>query len=222
MLFRDRAEAGQLLAKELSAYADRKDVVVLALPRGGVPVAAEVARVLNAPLDIFLVRKLGVPGQKELAMGAIATGNIRVLNQDLIRRLRIPQHLIDTTIDEEQRELSRREHAYRDDRPPLEVGGRTVILVDDGLATGSSMHAAITALREQRPARIVAAVPAAAHATCEALGEIADEMICATTPEPFYAVGMWYDDFSQVTDEQVREVLRSHNPEAISPSVYRT
>jgi putative phosphoribosyl transferase len=205
--FRDRREAGRLLAAQLSAYASRPDVLVLALPRGGVPVAAEVARALGAPLDVFVVRKLGVPGHEEFALGAIATGGVRVLNDDVVRALRIPDRVIDAVAAKEQEELARRERLYRGDRPPLDVRGRTVILVDDGLATGATMHAAIKALRQQQPARIVVAVPTASPETCDELKREVDEVICATTPDPFYAVGLWYEDFSQTTDEEVRELL---------------
>jgi predicted phosphoribosyltransferase len=205
--FRDRREAGRLLAARLSAYAGRPGVLVLALPRGGVPVAAEVARALEAPLDVFVVRKLGVPGHEEFALGAIATGGVRVLNDDVVRTLRIPAHVIDAVTAKEQEELARRERVYRGDRPPLDVRGRTVILVDDGLATGATMHAAIRALRQQQPARIVVAVPTASRETCDELRTEVDDVICATTPDPFYAVGLWYEDFSQTTDEEVRELL---------------
>ena len=206
-LFKDRRDAGKQLAQELSAYAGRSDVIVLALPRGGVPVAYEVARALNAPLDIFIVRKLGLPGHEELAIGAIASGGIRVLNHDIVQGLKIPQTMIDTVTRQELQELERRERAYRGDRPPPEVRGRTVILVDDGLATGASMRAAVAALRAQNPARIVVAVPTAAPETCAAFESEVDEVICAMTPEPFYGVGRWYEDFSQTTDEEVRALL---------------
>ncbi len=205
--FRDRREAGQLLATKLTAYANRPDVLVLALPRGGVPVAYEVARALGAPMDIFLVRKLGVPGYEELAMGAIATGGVRVLNDDLVGGLRIPDYIIDEVAAWEQQELERRERLYRGDRPMPDVRGRTVILVDDGLATGATMQAAVKALRLQQPARIVVAVPTAAPETCAQLKTMADDVICAITPEPFHAVGLWYEDFSQTTDEEVRDLL---------------
>jgi len=205
--FRDRREAGRLLAAKLTAYANRPDVIVLALPRGGVPVAYEVARALNAPLDIFLVRKLGVPGYEELAMGAIATGGIRVLNDQLVGGLRIPDYVVDEVAASEQQELARRERLYRGDRPAPDVRGRTVILVDDGLATGATMLAAVKALRQQQPARIVVAVPTAAPETCEQLRAEVDDIICAITPEPFHAVGLWYEDFSQTTDEEVRDLL---------------
>jgi len=186
----------------------RPDVVILALPRGGVPVAFEVARALHAPLDVFLVRKLGVPGREELAMGAIASGGVRVLNDEVVWTLQIPDEVIDQVTAEEQRELERREREYRGDRPALDVSGRWVILIDDGLATGSSMRAAVAALRLKGPARIVVAVPVAAASTCEAMQTVADEVVCIRTPEPFGAVGLWYDDFSQTTDEEVRELLR--------------
>jgi predicted phosphoribosyltransferase len=205
--FRNRYEAGRLLAAKLSAYANRPDVLVLALPRGGVPVAYEVARALGAPLDVFLVRKLGVPGYEELAMGAVATGGVRVLNDQVVDGLRIPDYMIDAVAAREQQELARRERLYRGERPPPDVRGRTVILVDDGLATGATMHAAIQALRQQQPARIVVAVPTAAPETCDELRAEVDDVICAITPEPFYAVGLWYEDFSQTTDDEVRDLL---------------
>jgi putative phosphoribosyl transferase len=207
MLFHDRADAGRQLAAKLMRYAGRPDVLVLGLPRGGVPVACEVARALHAPLDVFLVRKLGLPGREELAMGAIATGGVRVLNEDLVRALQVPREEIDRVAAREERELERRERLYRGDRPPPAVRGRTVILIDDGLATGSSMRAAVAALRRLQPARIVVAVPVGAAETCADFQEEADEAVCARTPEPFYAVGLWYEDFSQTTDEEVRELL---------------
>jgi erythromycin esterase-like protein/predicted phosphoribosyltransferase len=206
-LFRDRREAGRLLAERLAAYANRPDVLVLALPRGGVPVAYEVAQALGAPLDVFVVRKLGVPGYEELAMGAIATGGVRVLNDQLVERLGIPAHMIDAIATRERQELARRERLYRGGRPPPDVRGRTAILVDDGLATGATMHAAIEALRQQKPARIVVAVPTASPETCEEMKAKADDVICAITPEPFHAVGRWYQDFSQTTDEEVSVLL---------------
>jgi predicted phosphoribosyltransferase len=206
-IFLDRREAGRLLAGKLAAHANHPDVHVLALPRGGVPVAYEVARALNAPLDIFVVRKLGVPGYEELAMGAIATGGERVLNDQLVERLGIPDHVIDAVAEREERELARRERLYRGSRPSLDVRGRTVILVDDGLATGATMHAAIAALRKLQPARIIVAVPTASPETCEEMRAEADEVICAITPEPFHAVGRWYQDFSQTSDEEVRQLL---------------
>jgi predicted phosphoribosyltransferase len=212
MRFRDRHEAGRLLAERLHAYANRPDVLVLALPRGGVPVGFEVAQALNAPLDIFLVRKLGVPGHEELAMGALASGGVRVLNEDVVRQLRIPDAVIDAVAKEEQRELERRERLYRDGRPPIDVRGRTVILVDDGLATGSTMRAAIQALRPRQPAAIVVAVPVAAASTCAEFRSEADDVICASTPEPFHAVGLWYADFTQTTDRDVHDLLVRASP----------
>jgi putative phosphoribosyl transferase len=208
MLFRDRAEAGAFLARKLAAHAGRQDTVVLALPRGGVPVAFEVAKSLNAPLDVFIVRKLGVPGQEELAMGATATGRVRVLDQDIITTLGISDEVLDSVIAKEERELERREELYRGDRPPCQIEGKTVILVDDGLATGSTMRAAVLALRRRKPARVIAAVAVAAVSTCEEFKDEVDEIVCATTPKPFYAVGQWYEDFSQTTDGEVQELLR--------------
>src|SRR5947209_5112516 len=197
--FRDRADAGRVLAGYLAAYADRQDVIVLALPRGGVPVAFEVAQALRTPLDVFLVRKLGVPGHRELAMGAIATGGIRVINEDVVQTLAIPDDTIDLVAAEEQQELDRRQQLYRGDQPPPAIAGRIIILVDDGLATGSTMRAAIAAVRQQKPARIVVAVPVGAAASVEELQAEVDELVCILTPEPFHAVGAWYRDFSQVT-----------------------
>jgi predicted phosphoribosyltransferase len=210
--FRDRTEAGRLLAQRLAAYANRPDVLVLALPRGGVPVAAEVARALRAPLDVFLVRKLGLPGQEELAMGAVATGGVRVINESLIRAIGIPNAVIEAVAAREQQELARRERLYRGDLPPPDLRGRTIILVDDGLATGATMLAAIRALKQQQPARIVVAVPTAAPETCEALKAEVDDVVCAVTPEPFYSVGLWYEDFSQTTDDEVRALLARSAP----------
>ena len=220
MIYRDRTDAGQRLAAQLMDYADRPDVLVLALPRGGVPVAFEVARALRVPLDIFLVRKLGVPGHEELAMGAIASGGVRVLNDDVMRYLDIPGEVIDAVAAREQRELERREHLYRGDRPATDVSGKTVILVDDGLATGSTMRAAALALRKQQPSRIVVAVPVSAQQTCDEYRMGADEIVCAVMPEPFHSVGLWYEDFSQTTDEEVRELLAraaGEQKEAASP-----
>jgi predicted phosphoribosyltransferase len=208
MRFRDRFDAGRVLAEHLRRYANRPDVLVLALPRGGVPVGFEVARALNASLDVFLVRKLGVPGHEELAMGAIASGGVRVLNDEVVRVLRIPEEVIDEVAAEEQRELGRREREYRGDRPPPDVRGRVVTLVDDGLATGSTMRAAVAALRQRGPARIVVAVPVGAAETCAELQDEADEVVCAQAPEPFYAVGLWYEDFAQTTDEEVHDLLQ--------------
>ena len=210
-LFKDRRDAGRKLAQKLTAYVGRTDVIVLALPRGGVPVGYEVARALNAPLDIFIVRKLGVPGHEELAMGAIASGGERVINQDIVRYLHIPPGMIDAIAAREIQELKRRERAYRGDRPAPQVEGYTVILIDDGLATGASMRAAITALRAQNPSQIVVAVPTAASETCQALEPEVDDMICATTPEPFYGVSRWYQDFSQTTDAEVKMFLEEAN-----------
>jgi predicted phosphoribosyltransferase len=207
MLFHDRSDAGRRLAEKLKVYTDRRDVVVLALPRGGVPVGYEVAQTLNTPLDVFLVRKLGVPGREELAMGAIASGGVRVLNEDVVNQLGIAENVIDAVAAEESRELRRREQLYRDDRPMPVVSGATVILVDDGLATGSTMRAAVAALRRQGPARIVVAVPVGAAETCDDLRKTADEVVCARMPEPFWAVGIWYEDFTQTTDREVHELL---------------
>ena len=209
MLFRDRADAGRHLLSRLGAYQGRPDVLVLGLPRGGIPVGYEVARGLGAPLDVFVVRKLGVPGQEELAMGAIATGGVRVVNRDVVDALHIPPDVLDRAAEAERWELERRERSYRGDRPEPRVEGRTVILVDDGLATGSTMRAAVQALRQQRPARIVVAVPVAASATCEELRREVEDVVCFATPEPFMAVGRFYDDFSQTTDEEVHDLLAS-------------
>ena len=217
-MFRDRTDAGQRLATQLMDYANRSDVLVLALPRGGVPVAFEVAKALGAPLDVFLVRKLGVPGHEELAMGAIATGGVRVLNEDVMRYISIPDAAIDAVAAKEQRELARREQLYRGDAPAPDVKGKTVILVDDGLATGSTMRAAAAALRQQQPARIVVAVPVSAPQTCDEYRMGVDEIICAITPEPFHAVGLWYKDFSQTTDEEVRNLLaRAQHAQPVAP-----
>lgn len=205
--FRDRYEAGRQLAAKLSAYAERPGMVVLALPRGGVPVAFEVARALNAPLDVFLVRKLGVPGHEELALGAIASGGVRVLNAEVVRALDIAPDTIEAVTTREEEELARRERAYRDDRPPPEVTGRTVLLVDDGLATGATMRAAVAALRAEDAGRLVVAVPVAAPDTCDAFRAEVDEIVCAVTPEPFYAVGLWYADFTPTTDAEVHDLL---------------
>lgn len=207
MIYQDRAEAGKELAKHLKDYANREDVLVLALPRGGVPVAFEVANALHAPLDIFLVRKLGVPGHEELAMGAIATGGVRVLNEDVVGYLDIPSDVIDAVASDEERELDRRQLLYRGNRPPPDVRARTIILIDDGLATGSTMRAAATALRKQQPARVVVAVPVSAPETCDEFRMEVDEIICAAMPQPFLGVGLWYEDFSQTTDHEVRDLL---------------
>ena len=207
MLFEDRFEAGRLLASKLEEFTNRNDVVVLALPRGGVPVGYVVAQALHAPLDVFVVRKLGTPGQEELAMGALASGGITVLNREVIQALGIPQQTIDAVVAREQPELERREHEYRDGRSAADVQGRAVILVDDGLATGSSMRVAAKALRKKSAAKIVVAVPVASPSTCAEFESEVDKVICATTPEPFWAVGQWYRNFSQTSDEEVRELL---------------
>jgi predicted phosphoribosyltransferase len=204
-----------VLASLLRKYAGHPEVVVLALPRGGVPVGAEVARHLAAPLDVMVVRKLGVPGHRELAMGALASGGVRVLNEDLLMELGIPEWVIEEAVAREAPELERRERAYRGGRPPLEVEGRTVILVDDGVATGASMRAAVAALRQRGPKRLVVAVPVAAEAIREGLAREVDEMVCVRTPEPFLAVGLWYEDFSETTDEEVRAALE----EAAQPAM---
>ena len=206
-IFKDRRDAGRKLAQYLTRYTNRPDVVVLALPRGGVPVAFEVAGALHTPLDIFLVRKLGLPGHEELAMGAIASGGLRVLNEDIVGALNIPDAVVEAVARRERAELERRERAYRGGRPPLDVRGKTVILVDDGLATGSSMRAAVAGLRAQQPAQVVVAVPTAAPETCEAFENEVDDVVCAVTPQPFFSVGTWYDDFSQTSDEEVRRLL---------------
>jgi predicted phosphoribosyltransferase len=209
--FKDRRDAGRKLAQKLSSYDGKPDTLVLALPRGGVPVAYEVALALNAPLDVFIVRKLGLPGREELAMGAVASGGVRVLNGDIIRLLSVPEEVINFVAKRELQELQRRETLYRGNRPTPEVRDRTVILIDDGLATGASMRAAIAGLRAQHPTRIVVAVPAAAPDICEAFRSEVDEVVCAITPEPFYGVGRWYEDFSQVTDEEVQMLLEKAN-----------
>jgi predicted phosphoribosyltransferase len=207
--FRDRFQAGRHLAAALQPYAGRPNLLVLALPRGGVPVGYEVARALGAPLDVMLVRKLGVPGHEELAMGAIASGGIRILSDDVVRAFGIPEHVVSAIAAKAEEELARRERAYRDHRPPLQVKGRTVILVDDGLATGSTMRAAAAALRTQHPERLVVAVPVAPLETCTALQSEVDDVVCTRSPEPFFAVGKWYDNFSQISDEEVRRLLRA-------------
>ena len=205
--FPNRAEAGRLLAEKLENYVDRSDVVVLGLPRGGVPVAYEVAQRLGAPLDVFVVRKLGVPGFEELAAGAIASGGVRVLNEDVVRALPNADQLIESVTEKETVELERREQTYRDGRPAPELRDRVVILVDDGLATGATMRAAVAALRQRGVAKIVVAAPVGAPDTCRELEQEADETICAITPEFFQAVGQYYEDFSQTNDEEVRELL---------------
>jgi predicted phosphoribosyltransferase len=206
-LFNDRVDAGRRLAKKLSEYSNREDVLILALPRGGVPVAFEVAKALNVKMDVFIVRKLGVPGNEELAMGAIASDNIRVLNEDVIRSFRIPERVIDEVAADELKELERREHLYRGNRPKPKITGSTVILIDDGLATGATMRAAADAVKTKDPAKIIIAVPTAAPDTCSDFKAEVDEIICFATPEPFYGVGAWYEDFSQTTDREVCELL---------------
>jgi predicted phosphoribosyltransferase len=205
-VFRDRRDAGRKLVELLSGYRERDDVVVLGLPRGGVPVAYEVATGLGAPLEVFVVRKLGVPEHPELAMGAIASGGIVVTNDDVLRELRVPPEVVQQVAERENLELWRRERTYRGSRPMTGVAGKTVILVDDGLATGASMRAAIQALRRLAPSRVVVAVPAAPEHTCAAFRREVDEVVCATTPSPFHAVGSSYWDFTQTTDEEVREL----------------
>lgn len=209
--FRDREQAGTFLADELSRYANQPNVIVLGLPRGGVPVAAQVARRLNAPLDVFIVRKLGLPGHPELAMGAIATGGIRVLNTDVVNALRIPDEVINDVIATEYRELQRRERLYRDDLPLPAVEGKTVIVVDDGVATGSTMLAAVSALRQLGASRITIATPVIARSTSEQLKQYADEIVTVLCPEEFYGVGQWYEDFSQTSDDEVRMALTENN-----------
>lgn len=205
--FRDRHDAGRRLAAELRQYSNRPDVLVLALPRGGVPVGYEVATAIGAPLDVFIVRKLGLPWNEEVAMGAIASGGVRVLDHDLIRVARVSDADLQEVTRTEQAELDRREKLYRGGRPFPDLAGKTVVLVDDGLATGSTMRAGVEALRQEKPARIVVGVPVAAPETCDAFRGIADEIVCAETPEPFMSVGLWYEDFSQTTDDEVHELL---------------
>jgi predicted phosphoribosyltransferase len=195
------------LADSLVKYRDQDDVVVLGLPRGGVPIAAEIARVLHVPFDVFVVRKLGVPGHEELAMGAIASGGVRLVNEDVVEPLGIPPDLIDSVARSEQIELDRREQLYRGNRAPVGLTGKTVIIVDDGLATGSTMRAAVMAVRRQQPARVIAAAPVGAPQTCAALAREADDVVCVRTPDPFVAVGLWYRDFTPTTDQEVRALL---------------
>ena len=216
--FHDRREAGRVLASRLEAYADRPEAIVLGLPRGGVAVAYEVARALHLPLDVFIVRKLGVPGQEELAMGAIASGGVRVLNQAVIRALGLSQADVTDVIRREEQELRRREEQFRGNRPLLDLKGKTVIVVDDGLATGATMWAAITAVRQQQPAKIVMAVPVADPSGCESFRQIADEVVCAITAEPLHAVGLWYQEFPQLTDEEVRDLLARAEQMVPSPA----
>ena len=214
MGFRDRVDAGQKLAARLTEYDGRPDVLVLALPRGGVPVGAEVARALGVPLDVFLVRKLGVPGHAELAMGAIAAGGLQVLSEALIRDLGLPPSLVQQVAARERLELDRRHRLFRGSRPPISVRGRTILLIDDGLATGSTMQAAVMALRPQGPARIVVAAPVGARETCERLLRLADDVVCLEMPEPFTAVGLWYERFDQTSDEEVTRLLAAPAPPA--------
>lgn len=213
--FTDRREAGRFLAEQLLDYADRPDVLVLGLPRGGVPVAFEVAKRLHAPLDVFLVRKLGVPGAEELAFGAVASGGVRVLNDDVIRSMRIKPDVIEAVTARESEELRHREQAYRGGLVGPHIAGRTVILIDDGLATGASMRAAVTALRSERPARLIVAAPVGSRQACKEFAEEVDEAVCGMMPEPFYGVGRWYEDFSPTDDEEVHELLaRARRPAA--------
>lgn len=221
MLFQDGTEAGRILADRLAAYANYPDAMVIALPRGGVPVAFEVAEALNLPLDIFVVRKLGLPGHEEFAIGAIASGGARVLNQDLIRQLSLNDEIIEHIVAREQRELERREQTYRGQRPVLDVRDRIIIIVDDGLATGSSMRAAIAALRQKRPAKLIVAVPVGARMTCSELEALADGAICLETPENFSAVGLWYKDFSQITDEEVIDLLERNQKNSKARKINR-
>jgi predicted phosphoribosyltransferase len=206
-VYQDRHDAGKRLAELLRVYAHRPDVLVLALPRGGVPVAYEVARALNAPLDVFNVRKLGVPGREELAVGAIASGGIRVVNEDVMHALHIPEQVVEKIAAKELGELARRERLYRDGRPAPDVKGRTVILIDDGLATGATMRAALRALRQQQPARLIVAVPVAAPSTCFEMRDEANDVICAHQPDPFFGVGWWYRNFEQTSDQEVHDLL---------------
>ncbi|HEY7417157.1 MAG TPA: phosphoribosyltransferase [Ktedonobacteraceae bacterium] len=205
--FRDRVEAGQLLAAMLTAYAHRPDVLVLALPRGGVPVAFEVARALQAPLDVMIVRKLGVPGQEELAMGAVASGGVCVLNESVAQMLHIPKEVFNRIAAQKRREVEQRERLYRGDRPASGIHGRIIILIDDGVATGATMRAAVAAVRQGQPARIIIATPVAEATMCEALKPLVDELVCFSRPEVFFAVGLWYRHFTQTTDEEVRNLL---------------
>lgn len=216
--FQNRAEAGRQLAAKLTEFKNRRDVVVLALPRGGVPVGFEVAKALNAPLDVFIVRKLGVPGQEELAFGAIASGGTTVFNEELVRALRLPPALLERVVEKEQKELERREKLYRHGKAAPDLGGKIVIIVDDGLATGATMRAAVTAIRTLKPLRIVVAVPVASSDTCRDFETKTDALcVCVMTPEPFYGVGMWYRDFEQTTDEEVSRFVGT-NPESDNES----
>jgi len=213
-LFKDRKHAGRILAEKLTAYQNQPEVVVLGLPRGGVLVGYEIALALNAPLDVFIVRKLGMPGHEELALGAISSGGIRVLNDEIVHELNISNDVLEMVTQRELQELKRREQAYRGDHPPLDVRGRSVILVDDGLATGASMRAAVSGLRTRRPHRIVVAVPVAASDICKEFEAVADEVVCAVTPKLFHGVGMWYEDFTQITDKEVQNLLEKSASQA--------
>jgi len=215
--FKDRYEAGRLLAVQLSQFADQDDVIVLGLPRGGVPVAYEVAKVLNAPLDVFIVRKLGVPGHEELALGSIASGGTIFINEPFVRTRGLPQHVLDSLIEREELELLRRERLYRGARPPLDLRGKTAIIVDDGLATGSTMRAAVAAIRKLGPSRVVVAVPVCAPQTRDELEVDVDAwVICVRSPEPFYAVGLWYANFEQTSDEEVQDLLARADAGSVS------
>jgi putative phosphoribosyl transferase len=218
LMFKDRVDAGRLLAMQLKEYANQPDLLVLGLPRGGAPVAFEVARALKAPLDVFLVRKLGTPGHEELAMGAIASGDVRILNDMVVKGLNIDNEAINQVTERELKELQRRERQYRGDNPEPELHNRTVILIDDGLATGTTMRAAAIALRQQQPARIIVAVPVAAPETCDEFRDLVDEVVCAVTPRELYAVGLWYEDFSQTSDDEVVELLERSRKEWPLPS----
>jgi len=215
-IFRDRIEAGQVLAERLEPLLENANVLILALPRGGVPVGFEVSQRLDADLDVFLVRKLGVPGHEELAMGAVASGGVRVLNHAIIQELGIPPAVIDRVTGQEQQEIARRERLYREGRAPLNAAGRTIVLVDDGLATGATMLAATRAVRAQEPARLIVGVPVASARACREVGEQCDQIVCLATPEPFSAVGAWYEKFTQTTDDEVRELLeRADHPHVL-------
>ena len=218
LMFKDRVDAGRLLAMQLKEYANQPDLLVLGLPRGGVPVAFEVARALKAPLDVFLVRKLGTPGHEELAMGAIASGGVRILNDMVVKGLNISNEVINQVAERELKELQQRERQYRGDNPGPELHNRTVILIDDGLATGTTMRAAAIALRQQQPARIIVAVPVAVPETCDEFRDLVDEVVCAVTPRELYAVGLWYEDFSQTSDDEVIELLERSRKEWLLPS----
>ena len=218
LMFKDRVDAGRLLVTQLKEYANQPDLLVLGLPRGGVPVAFEVARALKAPLDVFLVRKLGTPGHEELAMGAIGSGDVRILNDMVVKGLNISNEVINQVAERELKELQQRERQYRGDNPGPELHNRTVILIDDGLATGTTMRAAAIALRQQQPAKIIVAVPVAAPETCDEFRDLVDEVVCAVTPRELYAVGLWYEDFSQTSDDEVIELLERSRKEWLLPS----